>query len=122
MDNDFNTALAIADFSQYITILNKILSEKKYQEALDLKTAMKKVYSVIGICQMNPVQVIKQTRDKYLEKSGMTEEEISKLLEQRKKYKLEKNYSAADEIRNHLISHSIEVKDDKENAEWDLII
>jgi cysteinyl-tRNA synthetase len=52
----------------------------------------------------------------------MTEEEILGLLEQRKKYKLEKNYSAADKIRNHLLSHFIEVNDGKETVEWDLMI
>ncbi|MBN2851393.1 MAG: class I tRNA ligase family protein, partial [Clostridia bacterium] len=122
MDNDFNTALVIADFIQYTTRMNKFVADNNFQEALNLKTAMEKVYAVLGICQMNAVQVIKKTREKYLSKSGMTEEEIINLLEQRKKYKSEKNFSAADEIRDYLTSHSIEVKDGKENAEWDLII
>ncbi|MHB1483356.1 MAG: cysteine--tRNA ligase [Saccharofermentanales bacterium] len=122
MDYDFNTALVVADFIQYTTTLNKFVSEKRFQEALDLKTAMEKVYLILGICQINPIEVIKQTREKYLETCGMTEEEILSLLEQRKKYKSEKNFVAADEIRNHLTSHFIEVKDGKESAEWDLII
>lgn len=122
MDNDFNTALVIADYIKYATMLTRYVSEKKFQEALDLKTAMKNAYSVLGICQMDPVQVIEQTREKYLKNSGLTEEEILRLLGKRTILKLEKNFSAADEIRNYLTSHSIEVKDGKETAEWDMII
>jgi cysteinyl-tRNA synthetase len=122
MDNDFNTALAIANLFQYVTTLNKLVSEKKFQEALDTVTAIKNTYFVLGICQMNPAQVIKQTKEKYLSKCGMTEDEIQMLLEQRQKHKTDKNFAAADEIRNFLISRSIEVKDSKETVEWDLII
>lgn len=122
MDNDFNTALAIADLFRYASLLNKYVSEKNFQEALNLKTAIKNIYSVMGICQMDPSAAVEKTREKYLEKSDLTKEKISELLEQRQKYKSEKNYSAADEIRNYLLSRFIEVKDGKENAEWDLLI
>jgi cysteinyl-tRNA synthetase len=122
MDNDFNTALAVADLFQHISALNKLISEKKYQQALNLKTALKNVYSVMGICQADPSSAIARIKNKYLEKSALTEEKISELLARRQKYKQQKNYGAADEIRNHLISLSIEVKDGKENADWDLII
>ena len=122
MDNDFNTALAIADLFQYASLLKKYVAGKNFGEALNLKTAVKNIYSVMGLCQMDPAEAIKKTREKYLEKNALTEEKISKLLEQWQKYKSEKNYGAADEIRNYLSSRSIEAKDGEENAEWDLIL
>ncbi|MDR0896772.1 MAG: cysteine--tRNA ligase [Oscillospiraceae bacterium] len=122
MDNDFNTALAIADLFQYISLLNRLVSEKKFQDALDLKAALMRVYAVLGLCQMAPTHAINQTIEKHLKSNNITEEEIQNLLEQRERFKAAKDFGAADEIRNHLKSHLIEVKDGKEKTEWDLMI
>lgn len=122
MDNDFNTAVVIADFIQYLSKLKKYILEKEWEKALELKNAMINTYAILGICQMEPEQTIKEIRNKHLEKSGLTEEEINNLLQKRALYKKEKNFSAADEIRKYLTEHSIEVKDNRNGVEWDLII
>lgn len=122
MDNDFNTALAITDLLQYATLLEKLIQSKKYQDALDLKTTMQDIYAVLGLCQMEPEEVIRQTNDKYLKRSGITEGEIYKLLEQRNKFKAAKDYASADKIREILAGHFIEVKDGRDGSDWDLMI
>lgn len=122
MNNDFNTSLAIADLFQYVASLNKYLAQKDYQNALNLMCAIKKMYAIVGICQMDPLQAVEQLKNKYLNKNGITENEINKLLKQREDYKREKNYQTADEIKIHLSERGIEVKDSTNGTSWDVSI
>lgn len=122
MNNDFNTALVIADLFQYISGLNKYLVQHDYHNALNLLYAVKKMYAILGICQMDPIQAVEQLKNKYLNKNSITEDEIERLIKQREDYKKEKNYQEADEIKKYLIEHGVEVKDSKNGTIWDVAI
>lgn len=123
MDNDFNTAVAVADLFEYISTLRKCISEKKYQDAVDIMYTIKKLYYVMGIAQQNAEDVILQIKEKYLSINNITEGQIISLLEERKKLKEQKDYISADNIKNELAMKNIEIKDGRDNTvEWDFNI
>lgn len=123
MDNDFNSALAIADLFQYASTLNKYITKQKYQEAVDMVAMLKYVYYVLGICQQDPDVVVLQIKNKYLDLYNITESEILDILDQRTKCKENKDFKGADRIKNLLLSRNIEVKDGRNNSvDWDFII
>ena len=122
MDNDFNTPVAIANLFAHFNDLQNLIAAKKYQEALDLKTAIKNVYNVLGICQMQPSLVISDMRAKYLLKNNLSEQQIEELIKKRANCKLEKDYAGADRIRNDLTEKGIELRDTGDSTEWDIIL
>lgn len=122
MDNDFNTSLAIANLFQYISEIRKFYDKKEYQKCIDFVETIKRLYSILGLCQQDPSSAIEQIKKKYLEKYEITEDEINELLFQRKQKKEEKDYVAADLIKSELLAKNIEIRDCRNNiVEWDFI-
>lgn len=62
MDNDFNTALVIADLFQYANRLNKFINKGQYQDALDMVYILRKMYAILGICQQDAETVVAQIK------------------------------------------------------------
>lgn len=122
MDNDFNTALVIADLIQYANRLNKLINKGQYQDALDMVYILRKMYAIIGICQQDAETVVAQIKNKYLDIYGITEKEIEELVEKRMQYKKVNDYESADKIKQYLLTHSIEVRDSRDKIEWDFLI
>ena len=122
MDNDFNTALVIADLFQYANRLNKLINKRQYQDALDMVFILRKMYGILGICQQDAEMVVAQIKNKYLDLYGITEKEIVELVEKRMQYKKVNDYESADKIKEYLSLHSIEVRDSRDKIEWDFLI
>jgi len=120
MDNDFNTSAAISYLFNYTNMINKLLAEKDLQQAVNIKTAIIDVYGVLGMFQKQPESVISKIKNKYLELNDIQEDEIKRLLAERKEYKAIKNYDAADEIREKLFTKGIIIKDIGNETEWDI--
>lgn len=123
MDDDFNMALVLSNLISKINVLLNMTNKKsESQNLVDAVYAIKEVYSVLGLFKKNPVLVINNIKNKYLTISGLTEEAIISLIEQRKNYKSEGNYEQADIIRNKLQEQGIDTKDSREGTTWDIII
>lgn len=122
MDNDFNTALVIADLFQYANRLNKLINKRQYQDALDMVFILRKMYGILGICQQDAEMVVAQIKNKYLDLYGITEKEIVEFVEKRMQYKKVNDYESADKIKEYLSLHSIEVRDSRDKIEWDFMI
>ena len=122
MDNDFNSAVAIANVYGYATSIQKLLAQKKYQNALDFKNAIVTFYNVLNLLQQNPAKVVEEIKEKYVRVYNLDKQEISDLINKRLELKAEKKYQEADEIRNLLSSKNIMIKDVVGGTEWDIII
>ncbi|MDD4643517.1 MAG: cysteine--tRNA ligase [Bacilli bacterium] len=121
MDNDFNTALAMANLFGYINeMTNKLNKKTAIQELVNMKYALIKVYGTLGFLQQSPQIVVSQIREKYISFNNISEQEISELIERRKFLKSERNYEGADLIRNKLLARGIIIKDTREGTEWDI--
>lgn len=122
MDNDFNSAVAIANIYGYVSSIQKLLAQKNYQKALDLKSAMIKFYKVLNLLQQNPVEFISEIKEKYIKIYNIDEQEVNDLIAQRLQLKQEKRYQEADQIRDLLTSKNIMIKDVVGGTEWDVVI
>ena len=122
MDNDFNTSIVISNLFKYITLINKAIKENEIQRALNIRGAIIDMYAVLGLFQQNFDLVIESIKQKHLNLNAIDEKYIYNLIAERAKYKTNKDYSAADEIRNKLLEKRIIIKDISNYTEWDINI
>ena len=105
MDDDFNTADAVAaifDLVKYINTTTDAESSKEYlQKLFDL---LVKLTGVLGLIV-----------DK---KEEILDEDIEKLIEERQAARKAKNFARADEIRDELLAKGIVLEDTREGVKW----
>ena len=105
MDDDFNTADAVAaifDFVKYINTTTDAESSKEYlQKLFDL---LVKLTGVLGLIV-----------DK---KEEILDEDIEKLIEERQAARKAKDFARADAIRDELLEKGIILKDTREGVQW----
>lgn len=105
MDNDFNTADAIAavfDLVKYINTTADGSRSKEYLESLFVRLLT--LTDVMGI-------VIEKEKE-------MLDEEIEVLIEKRQAARKERNFVLADQIRDELLSKGIILEDTREGVKW----
>jgi len=121
MDDDFNTAQAVATIFDFTKEVNRIIAEstsggenissefyKNVREFLE-RTAV----GVLGIMDINA--------DKDLSNAGVDIEHIQQMIEKRTSAKSEKNYALADKIREELKELGVELKDSKEGTTFKVV-
>ena len=105
MDDDFNTADAVAaifDLVKYINTTTDAESSKEYlQKLFDL---LVKLTGVLGLIV-----------DK---KEEILDEDIEKLIEERQAARKAKDFARADAIRDELLEKGIILKDTREGVQW----
>ncbi|MDD2981195.1 MAG: cysteine--tRNA ligase [Hespellia sp.] len=105
MEDDFNTADAIAAIFDLVKYSNTTTDEKSSKEYLKgLFDLLVKLNDVLGIIV-----------DK---KEELLAEDIEKLIEERQSARKEKNFARADEIRDELLAKGIILEDTREGVKW----
>ena len=124
MDDNLNTAKAIADLSVVFNKLNNILEDPNNQEKEAIFSVFmkqfKSITSILKILDENPSNYINSLKGKILKDRGITPEEIEKLIKERKQAKADKNYQTSDEIRDQLLKYKINIQDKKDDVVWDI--
>jgi len=129
MDNDFNTAQAIAHLFETVKVLNKILHHLPAEPAmLDIELLrkgadeLKELANIIGLLQQNPVQYMDTKRAELLSTLDINAATIESLIEERNQARLAKDWARGDAIRSGLLEKNIELKDGPEGTTWDVKI
>ena len=105
MDDDFNTADAIAAVFELVKFSNTNVKEDSSGAFADgLLEILKKLCDVLGI--------ITEKKEEMLDK------EIEDLIEERQEARKAKNFARADEIRDELLKKGILLKDTREGVKW----
>lgn len=105
MDDDFNTADAIAAVFELVKYANTTASGESSKEYLQkLYGLLKKLTDVLGI-------VVEQ-------KEELLDAEIEELIAQRQAARKERNFARADEIRAELLERGIILEDTREGVKW----
>ena len=126
MDDDFNTPVAVAnlfsDFKYVNNLLkdNKVPADEKAYILNKIKIQIIKLYNILGIFYTGTDVLLADLKNKYINKLGLSVEEIESLIEKRANAKQEKNYALADEIRAELDEKGIILNDSKEGTTWDI--
>ena len=105
MDDDFNTADAIAAIFDLVKFANTTADEKSskaYAETLREK--------IQGLCDI--MGLITEKKEELLD------EDIEKLIEERQAARKAKNFARADEIRAELLEKGIILEDTREGVKW----
>lgn len=124
MDDDFNTALALAGLFDICKFMNNFIKDKKYSNDIKAATLNRfkqkvvELFSVIGLLKEEPKEFIDNLKLKHLKLKNMTVEEIEEIIAKRKEAKANKDYATADEIRATLDARGIILFDTKEATTW----
>jgi cysteinyl-tRNA synthetase len=124
MDDDFNTALAIAQVFDLVRSLNRVLADKQ-AENTELAPLFKRVKheistiaEVLGILNTAPADYLARMKGRKSEALSISREEIEKLVAERTTARKAKNFKRSDEIRNQLLELGIELLDGPTGTEW----
>lgn len=105
MDDDFNTADAIAAVFDLVKYCNTTAGEDSSAAyAKGLLEVLEKLCNVLGLI------VVKETE--------MLDEDIEALIEERQAARKAKNFARADEIRDELAARGIILEDTREGVKW----
>ncbi|MBQ9990975.1 MAG: cysteine--tRNA ligase [Lachnospiraceae bacterium] len=105
MDDDFNTADAIAAIFELVKFANTNANEESSKPYVD--ALLKQLTDMADICGL-----ILETKEEILD------EDIEALIQERQDARKAKNFARADEIRNQLLSQGIILEDTREGVKW----
>ena len=127
MDDDFNTALAIAHLFDGVRTMNRLVSTKKFRKKTELVTQVRDLHAtilrlgeVIGLYRSQPNEWLEKVKLAGLAKLDIIEEEIADFIEQRLQARAEKDFSRGDEIRAELEARGVLLLDSREGTNWRL--
>ncbi len=106
MDDDFNTADAIAAIFELVKYANSNVTAENTK--VFINTVKDKIVSLADI-----LGLIVEKEEEILDS------DIEKLIEERQAARKEKNFARADEIRNLLLEKGIVLKDTREGVKWE---
>jgi cysteinyl-tRNA synthetase len=121
MDDDFNTAVALAALFELSHDLNRLLQDPSSHAPQVLhkgREAFAVAGEVLGIFQEDPRAFLEAERVRKTEKLSLAPEEIDKLIKEREKARKNKAWSRADEIRDQLASQGIVLEDTPQGTTW----
>ena len=105
MDDDFNTADAIATVFEIVRVSNSTVNEESTLSYIKhILSVLSKLCDVLGI--------------KTKRKEVILDEDIEKLILSRTKARKNKDFKRADEIRNELLEMGIVLEDTREGVKW----
>ncbi len=105
MDDDFNTPIAVSVLFDLAREINK--SKDSAEKQQQLAATLKHLASVLGILQDDPESFLRGN----VGTSGLNEDEIEQLIQQRLEAKQNKNWAQADQIRDQLKEQGIILED-----------
>jgi len=125
MDDDFNTAMLLGIFNDFLRLLNQHLDNPSFIKKPGAVGLLQKCYQelarlgkVIGVFQEPPEQYIERGKHQGLSIIGLSQKELEQRIEERAKARAEKNFKKADEIRSELAQMGILLEDTREGTEW----
>jgi len=124
MDDDFNTALAIAHIFDLVRSLNRVLADKNAENipltALfrQAKYEISTIAEVLGVLNTAPADYQARLKGRKSADLNIAVEEIEKLVAERTAARKAKDFKRSDEIRSHLLDLGIELLDGPSGTEW----
>jgi cysteinyl-tRNA synthetase len=118
LSSDFNSAGALGVFFGFIRDVRSHAHELNQVEIDQIQATLQFAKDSMGIINEKPAEVLAKIESYRKQKSGSTisEEEIKKLIEERKEAKKSKNFKRADEIRDLLKAQKITLKDNPDGT------
>ena len=118
MDDDFNTAAALANLHGIFKYVNNVMKQTKQKEetANTLERILKNIeeaYGVLGLFEQEPSTFTAELKKKYLAKLEIEELYIEEQINKRAEAKKNRDFEQADKIRSELDEKGIILMDRK---------
>jgi len=119
MDDDLGTSTAVGVLYDAVRDGNKAITEGAVEQVASLASSVRAMLDVLGIDPLDP---------HWAERSGHVDEKLSAavsvlvagLLEQRAEARANKDFAAADAIRDRLKEAGIELEDTPQGSQWSI--
>ena len=125
MNDDFNSAKALGLIFESVKKGNRLLDETNdTPDGNILETLtffyndIKVISNILGIFLLDPSSYFKFKKDKGMTDKAIDSSEIENLIQQRADARKNKDFSKADEIRDHLQARNIVLEDGSEGTTW----
>ena len=125
LDDDFNTAAALGQISELLTLANKLLdqpgsaSKKVRRRTLeDIRNALGVVHQVLGIFGQDPEAFLARRRASLCEARGIDPQGVETSINDRTEARKAKDFARADEIRQELAARGVELMDGPAGTAW----
>ena len=115
MDEDFNTAEAIAVLFDLANQVNKHRQDDPAKTA-SLAATLKQLGAVLGLLQDEPDHYLRSSGS--ADAGGLDDAAIETLIQQRQQAKVDKNWAEADRIRDELKQQGVILEDKGANTSW----
>ena len=115
MDDDFNTAKALADLFGYFKQIKAKLKAGDASAVADARQ-LRKTYGLLGFFRHNPAEFIAYYEAKQADEKAnlLVPEDVKELAEKRFEAKKEKNWAVADKLRLDIMALGYIIKDSKD--------
>ena len=117
MDDDFNTAEALAVLSGMRREINTARQKDDLKNASMMAGQLKRLANILGLLQLEPLEFLRGVGGSNQDCS-LSDDVIDALVEERKQAREEKNWSRADEIRDTLKENNIVLDDSADGTRW----
>jgi len=124
MADDFNTARSVASLHDLTTEVNRTLDNDPRISERDrhqLSRAVEEIAEIFGILTEDPGVFLNTVKRGDVQETGLSEQEIQGLIDERNQARKAKDFKRADEIRDTLKTKGIQLKDSAEGTLWEKI-
>lgn len=126
MENDFNTAQAIGYIFALQRNLQRFLDKFGRKNLKGAAGALARMAAdsllahcnILGLLQGAPQEFLERQRNLKLTSTGVSEEELNRLIALRHRARQEKNFAEADRIRKELDEKRIQLEDSPQGTTW----
>ena len=124
MDNDFNTSQALAYLFSLAKRIHKAVAENHKDDCGKYTKALQVLSEVLGLVKIKRLSGIATNHSSAIAtiNNRLSNDELETKIEERRSAKQNKDWSAADKIRDELKKDGIVLKDEKDGTtSWEII-
>jgi cysteinyl-tRNA synthetase len=125
MDDDFNTAKALAALFDFLHVLNQHLAGKKAARKPGSRALMKnaaaelrRLGGVLGLFTQDPVAYLNGLTAMRVGLKGLDPAMIAARIEERKNARAAKDFARADQVRAELAASGVILEDTPQGTKW----
>jgi len=125
MDDDFNTAGALAALSGLFAQLNEYLDKPPAPDRAmvvrtlaTLRAVVPTMGGVLGILQSSPLAWLERRRDRLVAQRKLDRELVERLIAERSEARKQKDFARSDAMRNRLLEMGVELRDGAGGTQW----
>jgi cysteinyl-tRNA synthetase len=113
MDDDFNTAGALAVLFELARDINKLREDKGAAAAAPLGAALRRMGGILGLLQSDPQAFLRGGAD-----GGLSDAQIEALIAQRAEARKNRNWAESDRLRDELKAQGVILEDTAGQTSW----